>query len=325
MFYKLFRSNKPIMVFMIPLVAILIWLPNFISPEKVLYNQSQLMPFSKWLLNILHDKIVIINILVVAINIINAFIISKINNHYILISDRTYLPSFIYLFLTSFILTSPDALFLLLNILFILIITFRIFQITVERNLIGPFFESGFLLGISTLFYFDFWIFIAIIWIILALLRSFYWREYFMVIVGFFTPFFFVASIFFLKDNINSVFDYYNQIMQVHTKTLMTLKNSIFYGVIVFLFLLAILSLNLNLMKKKINARKHFKIFLWSCFIPVIAYFTLNNIKIDIFILASIPIAFLFADFFVSMRSKWLKEVLFIILLGGISVLYLPI
>lgn len=325
MFLRIFKSNQPILVFVIPLVAVALWLPNLLNPENISLESETTMPLSKGLVDFFSNKLLFYHILAIIINVINAFLISRINNQYILISDRTYLPAFIYLFLSAFIINSASSLLLLLNILLLLIILFRVFQIRSERNLLNVYFESGFLLGLGTLLYFNFWIFIFIIWIALIFLRSFYWREYFMVVLGLLAVYFFIAAFYILSNNMEALQQYYLNNMIVQSKYILSLKHTIFYSTIGFIFFLSIISLNMNLIKKKVNTRKHYKILLWLCFVPLIAYFTLPNITKDIFFFSALPLSFIFANFYVDIKNKWAREFLFIVLLLGISALYIPL
>jgi Family of unknown function (DUF6427) len=325
MFLKIFKSNKPVLVFIIPIVAIIIWIPNLINPNSISLQTSLTMPFSQWLVDVLSSQLYIYHIIAIIINIINAFIIIRINNQYILISDRTYLPAFIYLFLTAFIVSFPNSLFLLLNLFFLLIVLYRIFHISTNRNLLNIYFESSFLIGLGTMFYFNAWVFLIIIWITLAYLRPFNWREYFMVILGFISPYFFIGIIYFLSGNFDSIYYFFETNFLAQEKFVLTLKSTIFYSTIAFIFLLSIGSLNLNLIKKKINTRKHYKILLWLSILPIVAYFVLPNITKDLFVFSTIPLTFTFSNFYVSIKNKWIREILFIILLCGIATLYAPI
>lgn len=325
MFLRFFKSNKPIMVFIIPIIAILVWLPNLIDPSGISIKNEFAMPFSKWLNHFFANKLILFHILAIVVNSTNAYLINRINNQYILIADRTYLPAFIYLLLSAFIVNSPFSLYLLINILLLLIIIFRVYYVYSDKNMLNIYFESSFLIGLGALFFFNFWVIILFIWMSLMYLRQFYWREYFMVILGFITPFFFVFAVYFLKDQLNAYQVFYENNFISVPKFTLALKNSVFYGTISFMFLLSVFSLNLNMNKKKIITRKHYKLFLWLTFIPVVAYLILPNITKELFIFSAVPLAFIYANFFVSIRNKWMREVLFFLFLIGISVLYLPL
>lgn len=325
MFLKFFKSSQPVIIFVIPILAILLWLPNFLEPDKFVLQEELTMPFSQWLTEFLRNNVIVYHILAVIFNTTNAFLINRINNQHILISDRTYLPAFIYLFLSAFIVHSPYNLYLFISIFILLIVINRVFYVSTDKNLLNVFFESGFLIGIGALFIFNFWVFTFMVFISIMYLRPFYWREYVMVIIGFLTPFFFAVVYYFLIGNLGAVHHFFEKNFVVLPKFALTLKGVIFYSVIAFIFLTSVISLNMHLIKKKIITRKYYKIFLWLTLLPLVAFFILPNITRDLFIFSSVPLAFIFANFYVSIKNRWIQEFMFIIFLLGIVALYVPL
>ena len=277
MLLKIFKSQQPVLIFLIPIIGIAIWLPLFFNLSTITLQNDYSMPLSEWILNILSGNTLIYIIIALVLNIINAFLFVKINAKYILISDRGYLTVFMYLFLSTFIIFSNNSLFIILSITTLLIVIEKVFHISKDKNQLKNFFESGFLISIASLFYFNSYIFILIVFIALIMLRQFYWREYFITLIGFILPYLFIAAYYFIANKSGATEIFYNKILSIE-KTGITIKDIIIASSTGFFFILSFFELNINLNKKKINTRKYYKILLLACIIPVIAYFILPTI-----------------------------------------------
>ena len=70
----------------------------------------------------------------------------------------------------------------------------------------------------------------------------------------------------------------------------------------------------------KIHSRKFFTYFLWLFILLISMYFIIPSVSTEIYIIISIPLSFLFSNFFVNIRSIWVGEVLLDLLLAIIII-----
>jgi len=239
-------------------------------------------------------------------------ILIRINARYRLIEQSTYLPAAIYAILTA---SFPGMLrlhpLLFSNTLFLLCI-FIYFNLIKERKNLNPFYESGLVIGLSSLFYFNSIFLFPLLLMALSSFRSFYWREWMMAILGVLTIAFLAFTYYFFFDRIPELVSTIQQNAFVHNKFQgIKLFNLIFWGFIVFLFLLAMFT-TFTSIAKKISTRKYYGNFIALIFLLTILYFIIPGISVEIFFLAAIPLSYYLSNYLMNMASIPLAEIVFI-------------
>jgi hypothetical protein len=200
--------------------------------------------------------------------------------------------------------------------LFLLFAIEKSFVIDKERNKLKRYYESGLLLGLGTVFYPNIFIFIFIIWLTLIVLRTFNWREWMTSILGLVTPLLFYISYLYLSGNFQQKITEIPQIIFNTVKQISLSEMQIYIlsllGIIMFFMILGGIRL---VSVKKINIRKYYWIYiLFNLYIiGIFAFYPYMGYEL-IYIIA-LPVAIIFSTSFLEIRSKWVGEILFTIIL----------
>ena len=324
MLLKLFKSNHPIVIFLIPLVGIVLWIPSLfnLSDNVDVQNLGNTTFVFNWLMGLLsfHPKFPTIFALILVI--VESYILLQLNFKYIFIDNKTYLPSVLFVVFASTLSSYQVFYPLLVGNFFILLALERAFLIDKSKNHFKRYFESGFFLGLGALFYPNIYTIIIIVWLTLFLLRTFNWREWFSSILGLFTPFTFYLAILFLTDRLDGVYEKLATILfQPKLGISFSFYSQIALVVVGIIVLIAIFYVVRPEGGKKIFIRKYHNLFFWFV-IYLIALFLINpSIGYELTITLAIPLSIICSVFFTKIKSKWMSEVVFGLTLLGVFVI----
>ena len=102
MLLKYAKSNQPLAVFLLPLLCLLLWFNPLLPHADLALDTSGIpMPLYGLILQIAPVFSFSSRIISCVLVIIIAFMISRLNTKFIFIPERTYLPSFVYVFIVS--------------------------------------------------------------------------------------------------------------------------------------------------------------------------------------------------------------------------------
>lgn len=135
------------------------------------------------------------------VQIIQAFLIDNILNNYKIIGKRSYIGGMVFVLASSldksWLFFSPMQISLLL----ILLLINDIFTLSKQERFYKEFFNIGFSVSLSVLFYFPSLFLVLFIFPALFSVRPFHLKDVLRVLVGIITPIFIVTSIYFLTDH----------------------------------------------------------------------------------------------------------------------------
>lgn len=322
MFLRFFRSTGAPVILFIPFLGLLLWLrASLATPEMLFFFDKTQMPLYKVVTNFLEVKSLAATLLTYALVIIQGFLLVRLNTMFIFINNRSYLPALFFILVTAAI---PDLQRLnpvIFSGFFLLLALERIFVTYGNSKLAYDYFVAAFYLSVGSLFYPFLAFFMLIIWISLAVLRPFNWREWVFTIIGFLVPVFFVVSYYYLVhnqpglliDDVRSVFKYNAQPYEY------SLPVIAFLVTVMFLLLMASQFMLRTLSSKKIFPRKAFTIFFWLFINAMIVFLFVNKASFELLFLAAIPISYLLAHYFALLKSVFWGNIflitLFILLL----------
>lgn len=320
MLLRLLRSTGAQIILLIPILAILLWLPAFAHPaEGIFLFDSYPMPSYKLISEIVHIGSFLGTTIALLLVIAQAFLLVRLNTRFNLINNRTYMPAIIFILLTASI---PDlqrlnpvifsGFFLLLGIE----LMFNGYQ---SGKVAYEFFTASFFISLGATFYPYLLFFLFIVWASLVILRPFNWREWVFSIMGFLLPWFFVFSYYYLIHNDPA------HILTDLTKVFNIDYDFPQYSLLLYIFggfagLLILISSQLMIKEftsKKILPRKAFLIFLWLFINCLGVYLLVDQASVELLFLAAIPLSFLFSHYFTFVKSNFWGEtfVTFLILL----------
>jgi hypothetical protein len=313
MLVSTFRAARLAILFLVPILTAVLWLPAFYSPFQPELSVMP-MPFFKVVMLIFSWPSWLLN--VIAIGFISAqaiYLNTIINNNEVLYKD-TNLPALVYPLVISF---TPQLLWLhpiLFANFFILFTLNRIYSTYKHPNPLNRFFDIGFLIALASLFYFPAIFLILLVFAGLTIIRPFVWREWVASLIGLLLPYFFISIYYFWNDTLD-----YLWLKVIPSQISHTLILHDFYSYVDktgiattgLLVVLALMRLRANFTKNAIRTRDYQKVLTYFLLITILIYIlTEDNYSYSIAITA-IPVAVLVAYYFLTLRKKWVYEGIF--------------
>lgn len=195
MILKVDKSNASWGVILIPIFAVVICLPIFFSKETELtyYYEWQSQFFS-----VINRYIFANFILTASLLIFNAFTINRVFSRTNLFSKATFVPALLYMVFITFINPLQANPILLIHLLLIGLID-QLMQIDKGEPAIHISFKSALIIGMISCFSFYHVLTSIIVFITLYTIKSFNWREWFLVVLGVLVPllYLFIGGYFF--------------------------------------------------------------------------------------------------------------------------------
>lgn len=318
MLLRFFRSIGARMLFFIPLLGIVFWLHSFMkAPETQHQFDVYPMPLYQFVISLLPVYSIAGNILALTLVILQSFLLVRLNTRFILINNRTYLPAIFFVILTACI---PDIQRLnpaLFAGIFLLLSIEKILE-SFHRNMLAhEIFIASIFIGLGSLFYPFMPLMMLSIWIALAIIRPFNWREWVFTILGFSTPMFFMFSYYYLSNadalklfnSFESAYEHQFNLKQPSTTSL------IFMCFTLLLLLISSQYMIRAYQTMKILPRKAFNIFLWIFLNSIIIYFIVPQATLELIFLSAIPVSYLLSHYFARIRSAFWGNVFILILL----------
>ncbi len=250
---------------------------------------------------------------------IQALLLNYLVNRDNLLSKPSFLPALMYVtvsgLFTPFLVLSPP---LLCNFLVIWML-FKLLDFYKGDNAMSNAYDVGMIVALGTLIYLPFIYLFLLIWIALIIFRPFNWREWVAGIIGFATIFFFLAVIYYMKDQMSQ---FYTIWLPLGTK----FPNSIhidYYNYLILIPVILILglcfiTLRQNFFKSYVQVRKSFQLLFWFFLIGGLSFYVKQQFNLNHFLLCAVPAAVFFAYYFLYAGKKWFYETLFLLMLAGI-------
>lgn len=260
------------------------------------------------------------NVFVAAILVyIQALLLNRIVNQYNLLGKPTFLTALIYITLSSlfvpFMVLSPP---LICNFLVIWLIS-RLLQLYKGEAIQATAFDSGMIVGAGTIIYFPFIFLLLLIWISLMLFRSFNWREWLAVLIGFVTIFFFLAVFYFWNDHLYQFYTIWLPLVTQFPKRIhIDNYNYLVLIPVIVTIVLAIFKLQGNFLKSYVLTRKAFQILFFLFLITALNFYVKKHFSLNHFILCLVPSGITISYYFLYAAKRWFYESLYVLLLSSI-------
>ena len=318
MLISIFKSNKPVVLIILPFVAAAMWVFAFISPVSLVTENS--MPFYSLFAQLLGEFSFAANCLAILLLVVQSIMLNDIIAKSQILSSHNYLPSLLYVVIMS---SCPSLLTLhpvLFANFFLIIAIGRILIVYRQENIFPNVFDAAFLIGIASLFYFPAIALFPFIWIGLTILRPFAWREWVIPLTGLIVPYFFAAVYFFWFDQLGS---FWNESivapMTDRSNTFLISKSFYFLiGMSLIILFLSFRKLSRGLSINTIRARKLLTVLFWFFIFSLISTLIAPSYSINYFVLTAIPLSVFATSYFLSTRSRLWTEVIFLLLIGAI-------
>ena len=317
MLLRLYKTNKPYLILLIPLTGLILWLNGFINCSTEFLNEiSVSMPLYSLISPYINFNCYISKTLALVLALSQAFYLSKLNKDFIFIKQRTYLHALVFLMILSSSYLTQYAIPALFANFFVLFAIDWMFSSYKKNKTNIQLFNAGFFISIAGLFYLSAFFLIIPILIIYFILHTFRLKEFLVILVGFITPLFLSVGILFLIDGlelyINSIFDY---IINSKYNFKMNTSAYVFYAYLLILLVVSFFNIMRVYVRKKISSRAFMSSFFVLIFSILLLYIILPFIGREILVIAAVPIAYIITDSYVNSRNSFIQELSFIFLL----------
>ncbi|MGC9341977.1 MAG: hypothetical protein ACP5E3_04705 [Bacteroidales bacterium] len=310
-------SRLPTAIFIF-LIAFVLWLPGFLSPETTaFYYPVKPMPLYELFAGMMMGNVLLSKIIAFIFILFQAFLVVRLNGKFILIQERTFLPAFFFILLVSFYFPHLQFSRYLFGSLAVLIMLDVLLSSYKSDPNSWRFFEAGLILGVASLFYARMIYFFPFIWISQLILRPFFWREWILPIVGVIVPAFIVVAIRYLTgadpwaiwdifyDNLNNFYFSFRFILP-------------YIIISSYIFLLVIIASGYMLRVyqfRKIYIRNYYLAFFWLFLLSSTLFTFLTRFDPGIVYASAIPVSFLLSNYFINARKSRGNRLLFILLI----------
>jgi hypothetical protein len=251
---------------------------------------------------------------------LQAIYFNSVINRHSLLYKNTYIPAAVYVIICS-LDTGLATLYpqLVANI-FLLFFLNKIFSLPDTQNPVLLLFDAGMMIALASLFSFETVLIFPFLIYAVALIRPFHWREYAVSCLGLLIPYYFTIIIFYLADRHEFFYAYYRndlfnlQMNRIYMALPVLVPLSVLGVILAFSFgkLLA------NYYKNMIKIRIFQQLLLFFLVITILLFF-LNNIpSFRSIIFTAAPISVFVAYYFLGDKRIWMKNLLFITLIGSI-------
>ncbi len=317
---SIFRTNQFFANAFLVFYVLLLWSPAFLIGTEPLFSNGTFL-FDA-LQNHLPTSGSTSNYALAAIlTLLQAVLLNVIVSHHRLTEEITLFPGLFYIlfmgFSAQFWVVTP----LLIANFFLLFAIMELSATYKEFSSADRIFNIGLFIGIASLFYFSYIVFLLFAWIGIGILRAIRWQERVILILGFLVSYFFVFTYHYwyglqenlLTNHISSLNNFLDFTSDKGISDIITI-------VLISLMTLAVmLSYKLYTYKKKIKIQKIIDILFWAMAASAISILIQGQINIQHFQML-LPILAIFVSInFVHMSRQW-SEMWHLILLAGVLI-----
>lgn len=314
MLLKFFKSDRPLVLITIPVLIFLLWMPEFMQNQVALFHFDNYSSPLYFYFQSIHIKYPLISkISGLALVLLLAFMLARLNSKYFFISIRTQMPALVYLMLVSSIPSLSRLSPMILSSVFFIFALDKLMGSFKQEGIAYKYFDAALIISISAMIYFPFIFIILILWIALIILRTFNWREWMFTFIGVLLPFLFLFTYYYWTDEgfISGVTKLFS-ILEVRKYEInFSAGYKLFTGFILLLILLASFNILKSYDTRKIQIRKYYLLFLFVFIISVLLYIITPVIGVEIIYIVAIPVSFLLSHYFVVIKTNFINNLIF--------------
>jgi len=317
MLLRFFKSNRSVIYLFFPIIGFALWINQLIHPFVYpFYADENRLPLYQLATAPLKTPLsqTIAGLVLV---ILTAIIVERMNNQFAFIRIRTILAAPLYVLIAGGFPSLHALHPAYFAAVFFLLMLYRLFYAFDLRKPYSVAFDSGFLLGIASLFYLNMVVLLPVLIFSLGFLcRESRWREPVIQLTGFLLPWIFTFTWYFatsdpmillgiLENNITT--------WNIHSKN--DFHELIFLGFLLILILIASIFMMTHFDDRKVSSRKYFIVFFISFLILAVSVVAVPSVSHELVIIMAVPVSYLMANFLVSLKSRFPGELVFSLLL----------
>jgi hypothetical protein len=317
------RKHSPVALVIIPMLAIVLWIPAFVNPIPPIAEVE--MPLYSFADGFFRNHYYLAATFGLLLLIAEAFFLNYILQAHQVIVKKNWLPALLVIVFGS---CSPGLLWpgaeqfaglLILLVIHILLGTYR------QDKSFASVFNCGLLIGLAAQIYLPSLVFFLFGFIAIIILRPFIWREWVMLILGVLIPFIYGGVYFYWNDTYAEVTKRVITDPIVHRSFFLKLDSADYFLAVMTVLVLLVSAGRLvsGSLTSTLKTKKGISLFIWFTFFAFVAILPAQNFGVGTFRFVIYPFAFFASNYFLNARRGWIAEVIFTLLLAGIGVSYL--
>jgi len=317
---SIFRTNQFFANAFLVIYVLILWSPAFLIGHEPIFSEGTFLYES--IQAYLPVAGTPANYIIAAIlTLLQAVLINVMVSQYRLTEEITLLPGLFYILFMGFSAQFWSVTPLLIANFFLLFAIMELVSTYKEFSSADRIFNIGLFIGIASLFYFSYIVFLIFAWIGIGILRAIKWKERVILIFGFLIPYFFVFTYHYWHDLQNKFFasQVFGNFNLLNFSNYKGINDIVSFSLISIMLIIAIISYKLYTYKKKIKIQKIVDILYWVLAASALSLIFQNQINIQHFQML-LPILAIFVSInFVHMSKQW-SEIWHMLLLSGILV-----
>jgi hypothetical protein len=273
---------------------------------NLFYNYFTQNLSGKMLIVFLNFVCIGIGVLLVSLISVNQEIVDKLN----------YFPVFLYLLLCVACVNPLQLTPQLLTNVFVLYAIYKLLDAYRHTDVLNQVFEASFLLGCSAFITISSVISFPLFFIILLILRPFFWREWVIALLGFFVPEFIYECTAYLT-NFNRWYLFDAIALFIGSLSVPSFSEY-FLPLSITLFILLVISIFYNLINgfgNTVKKQRSKSILLWFLFFSIFGFFSGGANSSNIILTYAFPLSFFIGDLLFSLRRVKITNTILAILI----------
>jgi hypothetical protein len=293
-------------------VAVLL---DLFSPHDIENNNYPDLFYNYFVQKITHTGLfVLLNYLFIVMGVI---LVSLIAVNQEIVDKQNYFPVFIYLLLSIASVQPHQLTPQIITNVFILFSIFRLLDTYRKEDVLNNIYEAAFVLSLSAFISITVIPYFVLFFIILLILRPFYWREWLVAGLGFLSPVFLYECVAYLSDFHQWYFLKATRIFFSYLK--MPSFSEYYLPLLLLLLLLMVVSVIWSFISgfgNTVKKQRSKSILLWYLLLASFGFFSGSANSSGVILTYALPLSFFIGDFLFSLRQiKITNTILFIMLL----------
>lgn len=315
MFLKQFKGTGPGVIIFIFIVSLAVWISQFLDPKLASFQQfdDNPMPFFGLLISVTGFNPLAGVIFSYMLVLLVSGLLVSLNTSVFFIGQRTFLPAIIFVLFSGLFPVQQILNPVLPAAVFLIIALRRIIEAYKIQGVAHTFFDAGLLISIGSLFYASLIWFGVLLIIGILILRPGNFKELIISFLGLITPWFITFGVYYVTGkDINTLLSMitYNLFLKESAFVFSGLDIAsvafmVFFVFICLIYLLSVINV------KKIKSRKTFNLFIWTLIIPLICYFVLKSVSIEIIWLTAIPASYIMSHYLIFAKKRFFPSLFF--------------
>lgn len=318
MILNLFRNSQPPVLILAPLLMLGVWISAW-SGEGIVVVRNPMPLYHLLLHSMEYFPIWFPAFLGYCLTLSQAAHLNYLLNKHEVLYKNSYLPALFYILFAGLI---PQFLsfhpVIIVNSILIFVID-KLLRIYKHPSPLPLIFDSGFLIGLASLFFLPAITFFLLFAGSILILKTFSWRDWFVGLFGLLLPYFFTFIYYFWIGELQQLKDrlWFTDIRQIwDTGGLILQGYRITIIVVALLFILTILRIRANFYKNVTRVRNFQQVIFIFLLVALFSLAIGGSDLLYRFSILVIPISTMISYYFLATKKAWWAETLFWLLAG---------